>query len=158
MVSNPYTGDVAEVEAATRWSRFLARLVDGLVCFAPLPFLFIPCLGAAVALLGWLAILIAQIWLLVTHGQTIGKKAVNIYIMRTNGGIPNIGWLLVRELSIPIAVGILRYTGHNDPSPIGQALQFLLGFVWLIDSLFIFSPTRRCLHDYVAGTHVVKVG
>ena len=25
------------------------------------------------------------------------------------------------------------------------------------DFLFIFSPTRRCLHDLVAGTQVVKV-
>ena len=40
--------------------------------------------------------------------------------------------------------------------PIGQSFQGLLGFLWLIDSLFIFGPTRRCLHDLVAGTHVVK--
>jgi uncharacterized RDD family membrane protein YckC len=158
MPSNPFLGDVPDVEAAKRWSRFLARLIDGLVVFAPIPLLFFPCLGSIAALLGWLAILIGQVWLLVARGQTIGKKAMGIYIMRADGGLPNPGWLLVRELSIPMAVGILRYTGQHDPSPVGQALQFLLGFVWLIDSLFIFSPTRRCLHDYVAGTHVVKVG
>lgn len=158
MPVNPHLNDSAEVEAATRWSRLAARIIDGLLVFAPLPFLFVPCLGVVVALLGWLAILVGQLWLLVTRGQTLGKKAMNIYIMRTHGGLPNPGWLLVRELSIPLTVGILRYFGHNDPSPVGQALQFLLGFAWLVDSLFIFSPTRRCLHDHVAGTHVVKVG
>ena len=145
-----------EVEAATRWSRLLARVIDCLVFLAPIPFLLFPCLGGILAILGWLAILGYQIWLLVARGQTIGKRAMDIYIMRTVGGIPNVAWLLVREFSIPVAVGILRYAGHKDPSPIGQAIQILLGFSWVIDSLFIFTPTRRCLHDYVAGTHVVK--
>jgi uncharacterized RDD family membrane protein YckC len=146
-----------EVEAATRWSRLAARLIDGLVCFAPLPLLFFPCIGSLGALLGFAGILAAQVWLLVTRGQTLGKKAMAIAIIRSDGGVPPVGWLLVREFAIPLAVGILRYGGHNDPSPVGQVFQFLLGFVWLIDSLFIFSPTRRCLHDLVADTHVVKV-
>ena len=146
-----------EVEAATRWSRLAARLIDGLVCFAPLPLLFFPCIGSLGALLGFAGILAAQVWLLVTRGQTLGKKAMAIAIIRSDGGVPPVGWLLVREFAIPLAVGILRYGGHNDPSPAGKVFQFLLGFVWLIDSLFIFSPTRRCLHDLVADTHVVKV-
>jgi uncharacterized RDD family membrane protein YckC len=158
MTLNAPQDDVPEVEAATRWSRLAARLVDGLICFAPLPLLFFPCIGSLGALLGFAGILAAQVWLLVTRGQTLGKKALDITIIRSDGGVPNVGWLLVREFAIPLAVGIFRYVGHNDPSPAGQVFQFLLGFVWLIDSLFIFSPTRRCLHDLVADTHVVKVG
>lgn len=158
MVPNPHLEDAPEVEAATRLSRFWARFIDGLIIFAPLPLLFFPCLGPLAALLAWLGILIGQVWLLVTRGQTIGKKAMGIYIMRADGGIPHPGWLLARELAIPAAVGFLQYVGHNDPSPVGRAIQFVLGFAWLIDSLFIFSPTRRCLHDHIAGTHVVKAG
>ena len=118
----------------------------------------LPCLGALAALLGWAAILAGQVWLLVVRGQTIGKKAMGIYIMRSDGGLPHVGWLLLREFAIPAAVGLLRWGGHRDPTAIGQAFQALLGFAWIIDSLFIFSPTRRCLHDLVAGTHVVKMG
>lgn len=158
-LDNPHLDEFTEeVEAATRWSRLAARLVDGLVWFAPLPLLLFPCLGILAAAGAWIAILIGQIWLLVTRGQTLGKRAMDIYIIRTEGGIPNPGWLLVREFSIPAAVGILQYAGRNDPSPIGQVVQFLLLFSGLIDVLFIFGPTRRCLHDYLAGTHVVKIG
>ncbi len=64
-ISNPHLDESAhEIEAATRWSRLAAR---------------------------FLGILIAQIWLLVTRAQTIGKKAMDIYIMRTDGAIPHIG-------------------------------------------------------------------
>jgi uncharacterized RDD family membrane protein YckC len=153
---NPHaTGPDQPVVAATRWSRLVARVIDTLVWFAPLPLLVFPCLGAMVALSLLVAIFIGQIWLLVTQGQTIGKKFMKIYIMRDDGDIPSVAWLLAREFAIPVTVALFRYAGHNDPSPIGQAFQFLLCFIWLIDVLFIFGPTRRCLHDFVAGTHVV---
>ena len=155
---NPHLLDPGQtVEAATRMARFLARVIDTLVWFAPLPIMIYPCLGAMVALGLLLAILIGQVWLLVTRGQTIGKQVLGIYIMREDGDIPNVGWLLVREFAIPAAVALFRYAGHNDPTMVGQAFQVLLMFLWLIDALFIFGPTRRCLHDLVAGTHVVKV-
>lgn len=155
---NPHIVDFDQpIEAASRLSRFFARLVDGLVWLAPIPLLLVPCLGPLVALGLWLAILVGQIWLLVTRGQTLGKQFLKIYIMRTNGGIPNVGWLLIREFALPAAVAIFRYAGHNDPSPIGQAFQVVIGFTWLIDSLMIFGSTRRCLHDHIAGTHVVNV-
>jgi uncharacterized RDD family membrane protein YckC len=145
------------VEAASRMDRFLARLIDVFIWMAPLPLLFIPCLGALAALGLLAAILIGQVWLLVTRGQTLGKKVLGIYIMRGSGELPNVGWLLLREFAIPAAVGILRYGGHRDPTAIGHAFQVFLTFVWVVDALFIFGPTRRCLHDFVAGTHVVKV-
>jgi len=154
---NPHLSDPGRaVEAATRMSRFLARLVDALIWFAPLPLLIFPCLGAMAALGLLAAILAGQLYLLITRGQTVGKHFMNIYIMREDGSIPNVGWLLIREFALPAGVGFFRYFGHNDPTFVGQGFQGLLSFVWLIDSLFIFGPTRRCLHDLVAGTHVVK--
>ena len=153
---NPHMTEPGEaVVAATRLKRFLARLIDAVLWFAPLPLLFFPCLGpvAAVALL--VAVFCGQLWLLVTRGQTLGKQYEGIYIMRGDGSIPHVGWLLLREFAIPAAVGLLRWGGHNDPTAVGKAFQFLLGFTWVLDGLFIYGPTRRCLHDYVAGTHVV---
>lgn len=157
-INNPHLTDINHgVEAASRLRRLLARLVDGLVWFAPLPLIFFPCFGGLLALGTLLAILIGQVWLLITRGQTIGKKYLDIYIMRNDGSIPNIGWLFIREFAIPMAVGFLRFMGHRDPSPVGQALQVVLAFFWVIDNAFILGPKRRCLHDYVAGTHVVRV-
>ena len=154
---NPHIdGSEQEIEAATRGSRLAARIIDYLVWFAPLAFIFFPCLGPIVMLLGWLGILIAQIWLLVARAQTIGKKAMDIYIMRTDGAIPHIGWLLVREFSIPVVVLLLQYMARVNHDFAGLVFGVVASLLWLIDALFIFGPTRRCLHDYIAGTHVVK--
>jgi hypothetical protein len=35
-------------------------------------------------------------------------------------------------------------------------VPFLGGLVALVDVLFIFGPSKRCLHDLVAGTKVVE--
>ncbi len=154
---NPHLdGDTQEIEAASRWSRLAARLVDTLVWLAPLPFVFFPCLGPILVLAGILGIFVAQVYLLVTRAQTLGKKAMGIYIMRTDGRIPHIGWLLVREFAIPAIALFLQFFGTRDRSPSGQVLITLGSLVYLVDVIFIFGPTRRCLHDYLAGTHIVK--
>lgn len=146
-----------EIEAATRWSRLAARFADYLIWFAPLAFIILPCLGPIALLVGWLGILIAQIWLLVTSAQTIGKKALGIYIMRTDGTIPHIGWLLVREFAIPMLVMLFQYMAKVNHGLAGLFFGGVASLLWLTDTLFIFGPTRRCLHDHLAGTHVVKV-
>jgi uncharacterized RDD family membrane protein YckC len=156
--ANPHLDDPGQtVEAASRWSRLLARLVDGIVWFAVVPLLFFSFLGVMAALALVAAIFIGQLWLLVTQGQTIGKKFLGIYIMRSDGSIPNVGWLLIREFAIPGGVALFHWAGRNDPSLLGQVFQAMLGLLCLVDVLFIFGPTRRCLHDLAAGTHVVVV-
>lgn len=155
---NPHLLDPGQpIEAATRLSRFLARLVDAILWLAPLPLVFIPCLGGLAAMALGIGILVGQIYLLITAGQTLGKRYLGIYMMRSDGSIPNIGWILLREFALPALVALLRFGGHRDPTLVGQAFQASLGFLGLVDALFIFGPTRRCLHDFVAGTHVVKV-
>ena len=154
---NPHLSDAQEIEAASRWSRFAARLVDGLVWMAPLPFVLFPCLGPMVFLAGLVGILVAQVYFLVTRAQTLGKKALGIYIMRSDGSIPHIGWLLVREFGIPAIALFLQFFGSRDRTASGHLLIAAGGLLYLVDVLFIFGPTRRCLHDFLAGTHVVKV-
>ena len=39
----------------------------------------------------------------------------------------------------------------------GQADDILINLVSLVDALFIFGKQRRCLHDYIAGSKVVRV-
>jgi len=156
-MENPHLDQNAgEIEAASRGSRLGARIVDMLLWFAPFAFLLFPCLGPIIILGGLLGLLIAQIYFLVTRAQTLGKMFTGIYIMRADGEIPHIGWLLVREFAIPLIALVVQYGGSLNHNAMGMALMALGGSAGLIDVLFIFSPTRQCLHDRLAGTHVVR--
>ena len=158
MPDNPHLIDPnQQIEAATRWSRLAARLIDSLIMAAPLPFLLFPFIGPILALGCCLLILVAQLFFLVTQAQSLGKKAMGIYIMRADGSIPNIGWLLVRGFAIPAFAMLLKAAGAMDHTAAGRLLMLVASLVLLGDVLAIFGSTRRCLHDHLAGTHVVKV-
>ncbi len=151
-----------EVEAASRLSRLGAVLIDGLVGFAPLgaiavllpPALLSGQVGSllivlVVAGVVALAVLVTQIVLVATRGQTIGKKALGIRMITSDGDIPSV-WRVFFLRWLPFAV-------------VSTVIQFALkvpgvgGLIHLVDAVFIFQPTRRCLHDLFADTHVVKV-
>lgn len=89
------------------------------------------------------ALFIVQVVMISTRGQSIGKRILGIRIVRfsdgSNPGFVN-GWLL-RSL-VPGIVGAIPYIGWM--------------FV-MVDLCFIFREDRRCLHDLMADTRVVKV-
>ena len=72
--------------------------------------------------------------LLAYRGQTVGKIAVHIKVVRTDGG------------SLTLTQSFLRCLGH-----VASALPLLLGFF-----IVIRSRQRQALHDMIAGTTVVK--
>ena len=131
---------------ASRWERFKAAAIDSLLIYVPTVILVsifpkkedIPGLAYAALGLYLLGVMIVQGGFLVARGQTIGKKAVNIQIVRRkdgqNGGFVN---------------NVLLRTVVNG-------FITLIPLYLLIDILFIFSDTKRCLHDRIAGTIVVK--
>jgi uncharacterized RDD family membrane protein YckC len=87
----------------------------------------------------FLAYAIWQIWMFATQGQTLGKKLMNVRVVKLdtgrNGGfVTNV---LLRAL-------------------VGQGLLGVIPFYGLIDALFIFRDDRRCIHDMIAGTTVIK--
>ena len=91
---------------------------------------------------GMFALVIVQIWLISTRGQTLGKMIFGIRIVRAdNGQYPGFlrGWLL-----------------RNFVPGIVECIPFLGGFFFLVDVCFIFGAERRCLHDLIAGTRVVE--
>ena len=93
--------------------------------------------GIAIALVGfgvwlWLTIKYAR-----RNGQSIAKKAVGIKVVRTDGR--------------PISVGRLIWLRN-----VLNGLISIIPFYGLIDSLFIFGEARRCLHDQIADTIVIK--
>lgn len=100
-------------------------------------------MGLAVLALGGLTLLVIQIVMLSTRGQTIGKRMLGIRVVRYPGnsqaGFVH-GWLL-RNL-VPGIIQMLPWIGFA---------------FWIADACFIFSQERRCLHDLIAGTKVVKV-
>lgn len=75
------------------------------------------------------------------HGQTIAKRMLKIRIVRTNG--ERCGLLRV-IFARALPVGLLG------------AIPFIGWLFSLGDPLLIFREDRRCLHDLIADTMVVK--
>jgi uncharacterized RDD family membrane protein YckC len=87
------------------------------------------------------------IWAVITilfvarNGQSIAKRILGIKVVRTDG----------RKASF-WRIFLLRNVVNGLPGliPIVSYIYFL------VDSLMIFGESRRCLHDYIASTLVVK--
>jgi uncharacterized RDD family membrane protein YckC len=93
--------------------------------------------------LPWLVLLaIVQCVLLTIRGQSIGKLVCGIRIVRYRDGA-HAGFLhaVVLRSFLPMII---------EQIP-------LLGFLfWIVDACFIFGDEKRCVHDYMADTKVVK--
>jgi uncharacterized RDD family membrane protein YckC len=91
--------------------------------------------------LGALAIAIYQ-WVLISRtGQSLGKKWTGIRIEHVGG----------ERMSFVIGVLLRNWV----PKLIGGVPY--LGMIFsLIDCLYIFRDDRRCIHDHIAGTRVVR--
>ena len=98
--------------------------------------------STALALVLFVGVSGAQFWLLTTRGQTLGKIALGLRIVRTKDG-RNGGF--VTNVLLRVGVGAL----------IGM-IPYLGVFYTVADILFIFRGDRRCLHDLIAGTRVVR--
>ena len=96
-------------------------------------------------LCGLPAYLILNGWLLWTRGQTAGKAAMSLMIVdHQTGNCASLWKLLFVRALIPVVV---------------IAVGFIWGLLWLlvlVDFCFIFRKDQRCLHDWIAGTRVVK--
>lgn len=136
---------------ASRGGRFLANLID-LVC-ALVAIGALASVAAGIdadnggligffAVLGYLGILAAQFMLLKTHGQTIGKRSLDLRIVdATSGGRVGIGRIFFLRMVVPSLIGGVPYLG------------WVFGGV---DAAFIFREDRRCVHDLIADTIVVQ--
>ena len=89
----------------------------------------------------FLVFLVVQGWLLVQRGQTVGKAAMGLRIVRSDGTRASAVQLLLVRYGVGYATTIVM--------PVGQVYG-------LVDVLLIFRASRRCLHDLLADTIVVK--
>jgi len=78
---------------------------------------------------------------LVQRGQSLGKMATGIRIVRPDGSRVDAGRILG-----------LRYALNW----VLVSVPFIGGLYSLVDTLCIFRESRRCLHDDIADTVVVK--
>jgi uncharacterized RDD family membrane protein YckC len=162
--SNPYApprGHVRDVEPealepADRVQRLGAFLVDGVAGFLMIYFPALTLLlatgalddtaeidGTTIATALFLCLIGLIAWALITallvarNGQTIGKRLLEIKVVRSDGSVASLGrifWLR-------------------------NFVNWLLGVIplyVLVDLLFIFSERRQCIHDLLADTIVVR--
>lgn len=153
-------------EKATRLSRLGAVLLDSLIFGIP----FIPSYAVAframvpgrtnvqnyfafwaamassgplfyIGLLINLVLLAIMIVLVYRNGQTIGKKLLGIKVARTDGSrasLARIFWL------------------RNVVNGVITMVPFLGPLYALVDACMIFGEQRRCCHDYIADTIVIR--
>ncbi|GEP41029.1 RDD family protein [Brevifollis gellanilyticus] len=92
-----------------------------------------------IALAYSLALLIYNLIRLSTHGQSLGKKWMGIRIASFEDN-SNAGF---------VKAVILR-------AIVNGLIGAFVPFYGLVDVFFVFREDRRCIHDLLAGTHVVK--
>ncbi len=147
-------GESVPLEPARRGTRLVAQLIDsmtGLLFLLPAGLMLALDGGdlenitpaTSLVLLGCAsALLILQGYLLAEHGQTIGKKLLDIRIVRwEDDAKPGFVKAFLLRLFVPGLIGAIPVVGPCFT---------------LVDILFIFRPDRRCAHDLIAGTKVVK--
>ena len=154
---NPYAAPKAaikdaassEPELATLWQRFAGNLVDGVV----MTLAWVP--GAVVAprylgeqsplvpvliVVPVLLVLLLQFWMVYRHRASIGKRVMKASMTAPDGSEASL-WRILLLRALPVAAL--------------SAVPFA-NLLLLVDALFIFGKSRRCVHDYLGGTIVVK--
>jgi len=133
---------------ADRMKRLGAVLLDS--AFIGAPVIIISLIGAAteiealslLAILGGIAALAYQAYLISTRGQSVGKIVARLRIEKLDGQPPGFVYgFLLRSLVPSVVAGI-------------PLVGILFG---IINALFVFRDDRRCIHDHLAGTRVVLI-
>jgi uncharacterized RDD family membrane protein YckC len=164
--ANPYAAPASttlqvpdEAELAGRGRRLGGAIIDGIivsiVTFVPIllffggwakyansasepTFMF----TLAIVAVSLAAFLLVQGYFLATDSQTIGKKLLGMKIVRTDGSRADFARIVLRRVVPVYAV---------------QALPAVGMFLPLLDVLFIFRSSKKCLHDDIADTIVIRV-
>jgi uncharacterized RDD family membrane protein YckC len=100
-----------------------------------------------------------QWWLIARSGQSVGKKLAETRIVTLDGTVAGfvhgvaLRWMPRLALSI---VDTLMATFAPWAMLVKTAVSGAISLVLVADPLFIFGPDKRCVHDYIAGTRVVR--
>jgi uncharacterized RDD family membrane protein YckC len=143
-------------------SRVAATLIDWLILLVPVIVLTLVVVAIAagsdtgawvIGVFGFLAYLVALLLyapLLMMregehNGQTWGKQALGITVVRDNGEAMGFGWAALREW---VVKGLL----------VSIASSIIPFIPWLLDNLWpLWDDENRAIHDMIVSTHVVQV-
>lgn len=156
-VSDPYSDSLA---LAGRGTRLGAAIIDGILLLVILmPMMWMGgywsaataaaaegrqvSLGLTIlwALIGLVVFVVVQGYPLNATGQTWGKKLLGIRIADMQGAKPPLAQLLLK-----------RYV----PLQVVGAIPMVGPLLALVNCLLIFRSDKRCGHDLIAGTQVLK--
>lgn len=143
-------------------ARAVAAIIDGLVlaAIAAVIFLALGAAGVSVdsgrgwAIIGFLAfavvvvvvasLLYQPLWMARTNGQTIGKQALGLRVVRVDGQPMTFGYAFLREALVKNLL-------------VGLVSSATFGLAYLVDLLWpLWDEERRALHDMVVRTRVVR--
>jgi len=168
-----------EYRYSTFWPRFWAGFYDGLV-FLPVSLADnylssparLPIVLIAWALFSYPAYWVYSVALHAYRGQTVGKKATHVKVMDVSETrIPSLKQALLRDIgeivpnSICLVYFIYLVVTHQYSAPFSQSSHWpilVLGFGslgwFLLEVITMMTNSkRRALHDWIAGTVVVRV-
>ena len=97
--------------------------------------------GVGLGLLLFLGLVAWNCVLLSRHGQTVAKKMLGIRVVRRDGSHCGLARIFFARYLPVTVLGMIPFVG---------------GLVSLVDALLIFRDDRRCLHDEIADTIVVR--
>lgn len=166
----------------TFWRRFWAGLVDGIV-FVPILFLnvwmadnatrmpvSVVCVWHVVSSLIWYGY---SIWFHARCGQTLGKMVLGVRVMDVSesrpigfkqallrDGIPLVLTLALLPRDIIQIVNGTSYLLHKNALPDAASMLLMFvdcGWAFLEGVTMLFNRKRRALHDFIAGSVVVRV-
>ncbi len=168
-------------------SRIVAKILDTFA-FLPITALYFVSVGFAPLPVGVTGLILFQatwcFYLVYFHyrwGQTLGKKALSIKVVRLDGGPVSLKQAALRAISALVlaafgatsaVIGALsidvasfenlpfveRFVAFGLAQPGSQAIQ-AVSTLWLIAEIiaFLATPERRTVHDFIAGTRVISV-
>ena len=123
-------------EYAGFWIRLVAFIIDAIILMVPNGIIEVAIdstLAQLVLRLLVSALYFVGFWVL-NEGATPGKMALGLKVQRTDGGAMEAG------------PALLRWIGYYV-----SAIILLIGFI-----MVAFTPRKQGLHDYIAGTVVVR--
>jgi uncharacterized RDD family membrane protein YckC len=164
---SPYGAPAGNWQLAGWWSRVGAQLIDGLVIgvASTIIIVLLVAIGATGFLAndtaGWIGVVLtslfaglavlavvicyAPLMMAKTNGQTLGRMATGIRVVRANGKPMDFGYAMLRE----VAVKWLLF------NVVGGSVTF--GLAWLVDVLWpLWDEENRALHDMVVDSRVIR--
>jgi uncharacterized RDD family membrane protein YckC len=92
-------------------------------------------------IIAFLGIFIWNLLWLHKYGQTIGKRIMKVRIVRNDATRAGLARIFFLRMMVPGIIGAIPIVGH---------------LFSLVNICFIFRDDRRCIHDLIADTVVVK--